>query len=127
LPNAPKSDTAIASKGTKTHDVDPDQRPDQSIDAADRIEKPAQRKSKNIGGHDILCRQETHRQSRHGGDGGAEQRDRQGFPERHQIGWKRGPRIGRNHHQGDPAELVKTSEQPRRRKFEIDQPEYENA
>ena len=95
-------------KGTETNNIDPDQRPDQCIDAPDRIEQPPYRKAEEIGGHDVLCCEQAHRQRRHGSDGGAEQRDRQGFPKRDQIGRKRCPRIRWDHHQGDPAELVKT-------------------
>ncbi len=116
-----------AGKGTETDDIDPDQRPDQRIDAADGIEKSPHRKTEDIGRHDVLCRQQADRQRGNRGDRGAEQRDRQGFSERDQIGRQRGARIGRDHHQRNPAELVKAGEKPRRRKVEIDQPEYEDA
>ena len=69
-----------AGKRAEANDVDPHQRPDQRIDAADGIERAAHRKAQPPRGNDVPRRQQTERQRDNGGDGGAEQRNRQGFP-----------------------------------------------
>ena len=73
-------------KRAEANDVDPHQRPDQRIDTADGIEETAHRKAQTSRGNDVPRRQQTERQRENGGDGGAEQRNRQGFAQRREIG-----------------------------------------
>src|SRR6266403_1883738 len=90
LPNAPKSDTAIAS--TPANGPSPTtliQTSAQITVSTPRIES-------------------TDRQREHRSYRGAKQRDRRGFAKRDQIGRQRGAGIGRDHHQRDPAKLVET-------------------
>ena len=74
-----------AGERPEADDVDPDQRPDQRIDAADRIEKAANRKAEDTRRNDVPCRQQADRQREQRGKGRAQQRDRQGFAERNEI------------------------------------------
>ncbi len=116
-----------SSERPKADDVDPDQRPDQDIDAADRIQEPANGKANEIGGHDVARGKQTDGQRRQRGERRAQKCDRQRFAECFQVERQRGARIGRQHHQRDPAELMKARDQTCRREVEIDQPEREDA
>ena len=55
-------DRQHAGERAETDDIDPDQRPDQRIDAADRIEKPAHRKADEVRRNDVARRQQADRQ-----------------------------------------------------------------
>ena len=75
-------DRQHAGERAEADDVDPDQRPDQRIDAADRIEKAAHRKADELRRNDVPRRQQADRQRHHGRQRGAEQRDRQRLAQR---------------------------------------------
>ncbi len=111
-----------ARERAEAYDIDPDQRPDQRVDAADRVQETAYRKPDDIR-HDVARREQADRQRHQRGDRGAKQRDRQRLAERLQIKRQGGARIGRQHQKRDPAELVQAVEEARRREVEVDQAE----
>ena len=71
-----------AGERAEADDIDPHQRPDQRIDAADRIQEPAHRKAQQVRRNDVARRQQADRQREHRRERRAEQRDRQRLAER---------------------------------------------
>ncbi len=55
-------DRQHAGKRSKSNNVDPHQRPDQRVDAADRIQKPPHRETKEDRGNDVTRREQAERQ-----------------------------------------------------------------
>ncbi len=70
-------DRQYAGKRAEADDVDPHKRPDQGVDAADRIEEAASRKAQQCRGDQVTSGQQAERQRKYGRKCCAEQRDRQ--------------------------------------------------
>ena len=95
LPNAPKSadsDREHAGEGAEPDDIDPDQRPDQRVDAADRVEEAARPESaKTLGGRRSCAASKPTGNASSGREQRAEERDRERLGER-DAGTGRQPR-----------------------------------
>ncbi len=115
-----------AGKRAETDDIDPHQRPDQRVDAADRIQEAPHGETEDGGRHDVARGEQADRQRHERGQRRAEQRDRQRLAERREIGRQRRAGIGRDHHQRDPAELTQPAHQLGRREVQIEQAEGED-
>ena len=128
-PDIGRHDRQHTGKGAEANHIDPDQRPDQRVDAAHHIQTAAGEKLDNPLCHHIARRQQSQRKGEHAGKAGAQKSNRQRFGKRQGIHdqARHGFWIGRQHKTDDHAQFSQTIPDAQEREFQHSEPVDEHA